>query len=56
MLTTLSKQQLQAPATSSSQQRKDIPIVVVTVPHEEDEHSTINTTGWQTGYQHYKFR
>ena len=34
----------------------DIPIVVVTVPHEEDEELGVRGEGWQKGYNHFKFR
>jgi hypothetical protein len=34
----------------------DIPIVVVTVPHEEDEELGVRGEGWQTGYDNFKFR
>ena len=34
----------------------DIPIVVVTIPHEDDEAHNINKFGWQNDYEDFKFR
>jgi hypothetical protein len=36
--------------------KASLPIVVVTVPHEEDEELGVRGEGWQNRYNHYKFR
>ena len=34
----------------------DIPIVVVTIPHDDDEALNINKIGWQKGYENFRFK
>ncbi|XP_023333222.1 uncharacterized protein LOC111705026 [Eurytemora carolleeae] len=39
----------------SESKTRDLPIVLVTVPHEEDEYLNIERDGWDKTYSNYKF-